>query len=287
MPSVDTMSQADLARLTRDTHRVTVQYRLTASSEDVRIIKKNVSAAVLRAFSGYCKDELDFDDEGRRRTSKAHTVDIVGGNFSFLKLAFEFIVNYCDDRTDARPMVQGPPLRFWGWVHEAAEQMEVPVLERVALGEFRLLLEPVVTVEDARLVIQAFTLGTVCSDLVLDNLADAILNSKGGWHFHSPEYQQLGDSEHTSEIEFYQILKGCVDGVLWKREEEAKNVGREAEEKEIAARQDRGAEVEAARAAAACALSPLPTSAKVVDGNIRGSTKEAPKQQKKKLFRRL
>lgn len=184
------------------------------------------------------------------------------------------------------PMVQGPPLRFWWFVTEAAEQMEVPMLESLALVESGRLLQPAVTIEHVRSVIQAFPLGTVYSDLVLDNLTDTILKSKGGWHPDSLPYHQLDDSEHTSEIEFYQILKGCVDAVLWKREGEAENVRREAE-KGVEARLKREAELEAACvvAAAAAATPLLPVYAKVVDGNARESTKEAPKQ-KKRLFRR-
>lgn len=77
MPSVDAMSRADLARLTIDTHRVMIQYRLIARTEHVRVIKKNIPAAMLRVF---CKEQLDFDAEGRRRTSKAPIVKIVWGN---------------------------------------------------------------------------------------------------------------------------------------------------------------------------------------------------------------
>ena len=215
---VDQLSQSDLVRLKNDKKLLTIFHQPT-KCEKFRVVAENVPAAMVKAFSGYCDEYLRTNPQPREHRSKPAVISITGAIYEGIEEVFDFMLSYCDDKTYL-PEARGPPMRFWMGIHEAAEILELsfPILADIARNSFLTLLKRPVTKADLSSVVQAFALGTLYSDLVLDKLTAAIVNSKGSWHPESVEYHQLGESESSNEIRFYQILKGSVYAELWDRE---------------------------------------------------------------------
>ena len=213
--TIDMMSQPELAKLKKDSHVVTIQHR-TSASQPFRLVKENIPAAMLKAFSGYCSASLTNDTQiAFGNFTKSSMISVTGGVFGAVKAVIEFMLNYCNDKKKAMPEAQGSPLRFWLRLHEAAEILRVDVLRGAAMVEARMVCEEPLGKENVHAIVGAFHFGRRYNTMVLDNLTAAFF----GWHADYDLDSELVTSIKKIDEETFNLLHERIHTQL-KQEEE-------------------------------------------------------------------
>ena len=204
--SIDTMPQANLAKLKQDARLVSVQHRDSASQQ-FRMVKEKVPVAMIKAVSGYCSTVLE--------DAQKSMVSITGGVFGAVKEAVDWIPQFCDNKNFI-PQPKGVALRYWMRLHEAAELMQVPVLAGTARIEYLILLERPISEADVTLIAQNFSPDSPYIGPVLDNMYDSMIHGMidcyGPWNSWDTDLAKpVTDSTNMDELAFFSTLKTRVD----------------------------------------------------------------------------